>query len=187
MKNPEYVRCFLIVETTDLKGPLTIFQNTRFAKSDFKKLVKTINGVGGDNKLDDSVLDEVFTMWWPKLEKQVNTILEDHKTQDEGEHRSERDILEEILELSRLNTRRSRHDIGMSPKVIMDLMESITELTYTIERGDIKRAHMLCERLDRPIRYMCKTSEYPELFDRYMMKRRKIRHQFDVDENEETT
>ncbi len=84
-----------------------------------------------------------------------------------------------------MNTRRSRHDIGMSPKVIMDLMESITELTYTIERGDIKRAHMLCERLDRPIRYMCKTSEYPELFDRYMMKRRKIRHQFDVDENEE--
>ena len=60
------------VATTDLTGPLTIFQNTRFEKADFRKLIKMINSTGSDSKLDDSVIDDVFEMWWPKLEQKVS-------------------------------------------------------------------------------------------------------------------
>ena len=188
-KNFEKSRvCILLfdVDTTDLKGPLTMFQHTRFTMSDFKKLVKTINGAGGEARLDDSVLDEVYKMWWPKLEKQVIKILEDQRTTDEEDQRSERDILEEILELSRLNTRRSRHDIGYPPRVLMDLVTAFSELAIAIERDDRKHANILCNRIDRAISYMCKSSDYPELYDRYMMRRRQMRLQPDGDDTEET-
>jgi hypothetical protein len=50
------------IETTDLKGPLTIFQHTKFQKDDFRKLVKAINAAGGDAKLEDTVFEGVFDM-----------------------------------------------------------------------------------------------------------------------------
>ena len=189
-KNFEKSRvCTLLfnVDTTDLKGPLTIFQNTRFTKTDFKKLVKTINATGGDAKLDDAVLDEVFGMWWPILEDKVNEILNDHKTGDQGEDRSERDILEEILELSRLNTRRTRPEMEISPKILMDLVECVSELMHAIDHGDMKRVYMMCERMDRPISYLCKHSDYPELYDRYRMKRMKRMRPAVDEESEEKT
>ena len=189
-KNFEKSRvCTLLfnVDTTDLKGPLTIFQNTRFTKGDFKKLVKSINGTGGDAKLEDTVLDEVFGMWWPKLEEQVKSILKDHETEEQGEHRSERDILEEILELSRLNTRRARPDVEISPKILMELVEYISELSFALDHGDMNRAYMMCERLDRPMSYLCKHSGFPELYDRYMMRRMKRLRTKSDDEVEEKT
>lgn len=109
------------VETTDLKGPLTLFQNTSFTKADFKKLVKTVNDSGGDAKLDDGVLNEVFDMWWPKLEKEVKKILADHQDIDGSTQRSDRDILEEILELARMSTRRQ----GTSRPINLDVMGSL--------------------------------------------------------------
>ena len=189
-KNFEKSRvCTLLfdVETTDLKGPLTIFQNTRFTKSDFKKLVKTINGTGGDAKLDDAVLEEVFAMWWPKLEEQVSKVFKDHETSDEGEHRSERDILEEILELSRLSTRRNRPDMRVFSKALVDIMESLTELTYNLELGEMNRARTLCERLHRPVEYMCKRSDIPGLYEQYKIHRMGGMRTPDDDETEEKT
>ena len=77
----ESLVCTLLfnVKTTDIKGPLTVFQGTCFNEADFKDLIKTINKAGGDSKLEDAALDETFKMWWPKLEEQVAKILEDKK------------------------------------------------------------------------------------------------------------
>lgn len=184
-KNFEKSRvCTLLfnIETTDLTGPLTIFQNTRFSKEDFKKLVKSINNAGGDSKLDDSVLDGVFEMWWPKLEEQVRKILEEFQHVDEGSHREERDILEEILELTRLNTRKIRPEIGYSTKVLIDLVETAGELSEAIEHGDFKIAQLLCNRLERPIKYICREPELREIYDNYL--RRRIRRRPPHEENE---
>ncbi len=62
----------------------------------------SINTANEDNKLDDKVFTTVFEKFWPDLELKVNSIL---KSEAEGVSnsliRTDRNILEEILDLSR--------------------------------------------------------------------------------------
>ena len=60
-----------------------------------------INKELADSGLADDVLDEVFEMWWPRLEEQVQKLLENFEERPSPMPRSERDLLEEILELTR--------------------------------------------------------------------------------------
>ena len=174
------------VDTTDLTGPLTIFQNTKFDKRDFKKLVKTINSSGGDAKLEDSVLNDVFEMWWPKLDEKVSSILEAEKDSDEVSSRTERDILEEVLELTRLNTRKRSREIDIPSGPLLDLMENITELSMSLDIGDFEQASKFVDRLDGPLRFICRNSRSPELskFYRQMKLRRRFIQQ-EIEEGEE--
>lgn len=60
------------LDNSDFKGPLTQFQTSQFNKTDFKKLVRSINNSQTEHKLDDRVFDDVFEMWWPKLESKIS-------------------------------------------------------------------------------------------------------------------
>ena len=93
---------FFSLEPTDLKGPLTSFQQTKFIKDDFKKLVSTINDSSEESKLQPSNLDKVFEKWWPELEEKIKDILVSQKKVPVKDPRTERDILIEILELTRM-------------------------------------------------------------------------------------
>lgn len=93
------------LDNSDFKGPLTQFQTSQFDKHDFKKLVISINNSSPDVKLDDKILDNVFEMWWPKLENKISHILEKEKV-DNGNLRDDRELIEEILELSRSTLKR---------------------------------------------------------------------------------
>jgi hypothetical protein len=129
------------LDTTDIKGPLTIFQHTRFQKSDFKKLVKTINNAGGDSKLDDAVFESVFEMWWPKLEDKVKQILKNETTDGVTSNRSERDMLEEILELTRLDLRNKKARPEIPADIILDLgraLELMGEVSDTVDPETIQ-------------------------------------------------
>ncbi len=101
-----FVCPFLIgLEPSDVKPPLAQFQATRASKDDVLKLLKTLNAALRDNALSDTHIDEVFEVWWPKLESQLRDLPgDDSKARP---HRSERDLLEEILALVR-NQNRSR-------------------------------------------------------------------------------
>jgi hypothetical protein len=94
------------LDNSDFKGPLTQFQTSQFNKIDFKKLVRTINNSLGDSKLEDKIFDEVFEMWWPKLETKINKILESNKVEN-IELRGDRELLEEILAITRMTAKRS--------------------------------------------------------------------------------
>lgn len=150
------------IETTDLKGPLTIFQHTKFQKDDFRKLVKSINAAGGDAKLEDTVFDGVFEMWWPRLEEKFNTILSGHNETDDAPNRSERDMLEEILELTRIGTRhkRSRHEIP--PELIIELVEGI-DLMFRMGHPKMFRDPELMFTIERPLMMLAEFSGHPEL------------------------
>lgn len=91
------------LENSDIKGPLTQFQTTLFEKAEFRKLVTTLNTANVANVLEDSVLQMVFEKFWPDLEERVSTILSRDRAANENGAalRSEREILEEILDLSR--------------------------------------------------------------------------------------
>jgi hypothetical protein len=93
------------LETTDVTGPLTTFQATTFSKKDFKKLIWTINESGGDRALEKDTFDSVFEMWWPKLQEKISHIIEKDKNNEDSVLRPDRDLLVEILTLSRLNAK----------------------------------------------------------------------------------
>lgn len=157
------------LDPTDLKGPLTIFQTTRFVKDDFKRLVASINTAAGEAGLETSVLESVFEMWWPCLKKQVSEILNSHKEDPREVRRSDRDILEEVLNLTRMNSSRvSRPHI--SEQVMMDLIENLDALSLLVgsERSEI--AQSILQRIERPLRDICIESGNPELYERYRMR-----------------
>lgn len=96
------------VESTDLEGPLVQFQASPFSEIEVKKLVRTMNAGLGEQRLEDAVLNSVFEMWWPKLSERVSKALENHAAKHgSGSSRSDRDLLEEVLQLVRLNSKSS--------------------------------------------------------------------------------
>ncbi|PRG53774.1 hypothetical protein C6V06_12925 [Burkholderia gladioli] len=154
------------LEPTDIKGPLTSFQATKFSKDDFKKLVLTINSSSGDLRLDAAVMDTVFEMWWPKLESQVVEILKNHGVEGKPTKRSERDILEELLELSRMAATRAVRPSRISPRVMVDLMEGLEELQLFLgpQNSDVTRR--VFDRLRKPLKFLCLEAGMPEAYDK---------------------
>lgn len=122
------------VETTDLTGPLVQFQATVFNKVEVRKLMESINSELGDNGLAKDVLDSVFDKWWPELESNVNEIISKKVPNKANNVRTERDLLEEILSLTRL-LNRDNEDLKFSRHInygegIEELLGSFTELSF---------------------------------------------------------
>ena len=84
------------LKQTDIKSPLSLFQNTLFEKDDFKKLVTSINNALGEKKINETLLNKSFEKWYPDLEEKVNkitdTYLPDKPKKEEGDN-----TLNEIL------------------------------------------------------------------------------------------
>ena len=90
------------VDPTDIQGPLIQFQAAKFSKNEIKKVVKMMNSELADSSLTSDVLDSVFEMWWPKLNERIDSELSKAITNGKtADIRPERDILEEILTLTR--------------------------------------------------------------------------------------
>lgn len=117
------------VEAGDIKYPLAIFQNTLFVKEDFRKLIGSINMLSRENPLTDKTLDLIFEKMWPDLEAEIQKILNED-TGAKKPRRSDRDILEEILDLSRQaskidqNSGTAARPIALSSAALEDLFET---------------------------------------------------------------
>lgn len=115
------------LENTDISGPLATFQATEFRKIDFKKMMASINEYGGEAKLPIETFNRVFDKWWPEIETNIGKILS-REREDKSEIRSDRDLLEEILVLSRnsiRNSMKARGKIDAAPILIDDILHSI--------------------------------------------------------------
>jgi hypothetical protein len=88
------------VEPSDLKGPLVQFQSTRAEKEDTRRLMNTINSALRDGALPERRINEAYGVWWPRLEQNLKSI-SDRRATSVQPPRSDRDILEEVLELMR--------------------------------------------------------------------------------------
>jgi hypothetical protein len=97
-----------IAETTDVIGPLAQFQSKKATKADTLALLKDINGALGEEKLPEPRLLETFERWWPDLEKAINTP---PPIADKPKTRSDRELLEEILERVRSFERQSSEGV----------------------------------------------------------------------------
>ena len=93
-KKPLVCTYLLDLEPKNVALPLGQFQHTKAEKEDTRKLMHTINRALGDKALSAEKVDETFDLWWPKLEKCLNSI----PPQEQPERqRSTEEMLEEIL------------------------------------------------------------------------------------------
>jgi hypothetical protein len=157
------------LDNADLSGPLTSFQATRFDKTDFKKLLTTINNTGSESKLETAVLNDVFDMWWPKLESKINDILKSHVESSPNTLRSEREILEEVLELTRINTKRSPRRGDISRGAIRRLLDTFMEMQYRLMKYGGKESMMFYDEMRMSIKELCMEIDDPEMYERFMM------------------
>ena len=118
------------IDSTELEGPLIQFQYAQFAKQEIKKVIDTINNASGDNKLESAVLSNVFNKWWQELNERIRIIIDKPDTSYKKK-RTDRDLLEELLKLSRISQVRGQID----DEIVQDLMEALIRTHDSIAEG----------------------------------------------------
>lgn len=145
-----FVSPFLFdIKRSEVDGPILQFQSTIFSQEDMLKLVKTLNKACGEDQLTDERLDKAFGVWWPTLETELNK-LKDFKEQSTTSKNNtdsidNNEILEEILDLSRINQKLLRNPDSDLSKIIMEVNE---RLQMTLSRLE-KDRHMRSKKRRR--------------------------------------
>ena len=85
------------LERSDIGPPLSQFQDVGADESGTLSLVRSINGALGKPWQEDAQLRELFQNLWPSLERDLSSI----QHFEQVKVRSDRDLLEEILDLAR--------------------------------------------------------------------------------------
>ncbi len=129
------------IKRSEVDGPMLQFQSTVFDRDDLKKLVKTLNKACEKDGLPDDRLEKAFSVWYPALESELNRLkgarpedLVDGSTAELEEPKTQ-EILEEILELSRINQKLIR-DPKSDAKLdrVMLQMDSLLRKVDRVER-----------------------------------------------------
>lgn len=144
------------ISNTDLAGPLKQFQTTQFEKGDMSRLLGVINSRLGENKLPQKTLDLVFEKWWPDLEQRINSILETVAL-PEGPLRSDRELLEEILQLTR-HTSKSSDRSHIAAGAIQELFENYISLhnEQVAEEGGYQDTLDSMQRMHKALTYIAR-------------------------------
>ncbi|PPT75035.1 hypothetical protein XaplCFBP3122_15000 [Xanthomonas arboricola pv. populi] len=142
------------ISNTDLSGPLKQFQTTEFEKSEFHKLIVVINNKLGENKLPSKTLDTVFDKWWPDLQVKVDAISRSVAEPSEPV-RSERDLIEEILILTRANARNGSRP-SIPAKAIDEVLNVLIDLhdDQVAEQGGYQDVLNIIERAKKPMNFI---------------------------------
>ena len=160
------------IKPTDLAGPLKQFQATMFEKDDFRKLIGVINDCLEEKKLPQKTLSVVFDKWWPDLDHEIREILKS-PSEPEEPVRQDREILEELLVLTRGIYRRPRGQ-RVSSQLIVDLLEGYIALHdqqasrnggYQATLDYLGRMHKQMESLVRG--HAAPSAEIREVFERF--------------------
>lgn len=155
-----FVSPFLFnIKRSEVDGPILQFQSTVFEKEDIKKLLKTLNKACGEDKLTDERLDKAFDVWFPTLEEELNKIQpppkEEHLESQPNNESPSNEVLEEILELSRLNQKllrspdiRHAKEIEQMNMMLMELRERLVNQEEDVVRRKRRKQHpMFIEEL----------------------------------------
>lgn len=140
------------VSATDIEGPLKQFQCTAFDKDDIKRLITTINNKLNEQKLAEKTLEAVFEKWWPELLDKVTSIL-NKKDAPAEPIRSDRDLLEEVLVL----TRRANSP-PLNPMALIEVIESLIAVhrQQVHRQGSYQDALDLLKPMQLPLNYLLK-------------------------------
>lgn len=147
---------FAEMEPTDVKGPLVQFQAAQFSKDEMKRVIKMMNAELAEAALTADVLDNVFEMWWPRLEAQIVDVLKDHDEKPEGEaRRSDRELLEEVLGLTRRLSSDRERKLELDHPAWDDLFSGLFQLLRVLRaRGLDEETLNATRRVMKPIEYL---------------------------------
>lgn len=156
LKDSSVIPLLFNLELSDLSGPLSLFQASKFDKVEFYKVLQSINRLLGEKSLSEKILEPSFEKWWPELESSVVKLLEN---EDELHPlRTDRDLLEEILTTGRRNfllnielQSRERSRIYLSKEygsnqIEVRLSDDARFIVFT-ENGDIEIYDVQIERI----------------------------------------
>lgn len=147
-----YVSPFLFdIKRSEVNGPILQFQSTIFEKEDVKKLLISLNKADTGEQLTVERLEKALDVWYPDLEKQLNQLLEAKPKQvitekPEAREVYSNEILEEILDLSRVNQKLLRnpdHDLNKELDSIRMMLKEI------IGRSEFEKESRLMRRKRR--------------------------------------
>lgn len=158
-----FVSPFLFdIKRSEVDGPILQFQSTIFEKEDLKKLVTTLNKACDKDGLTSERLSKAFEVWYPTLENDLNNLRDTETPGEDNDGATElkspkaQEILEEILELSRINQKLIRNpdgSLGSNLEEIGNLLRTLLERT---------------ERLDDPMSFRRNRKFHPVMLDELM-------------------
>ncbi|RXK88392.1 TIR domain-containing protein [Chlorobaculum sp. 24CR] len=158
-----FVSPFLFnIKRSEVDGPILQFQSTIFEKEDLKKLVTTLNKACEKDGLTSERLSKAFDVWYPTLEDELNNLRDTETSGDDNEGATElqspkaQEILEEILDLSRINQKLIRNpdgSLGSNLEEIGNLLRALLDRT---------------ERLDDPMSFRRIRKFHPIMLDELM-------------------
>jgi hypothetical protein len=146
----------LDIEPIDLTGPLVQFQATKSTKEDTKKLLSTINKALGKNSLKSDRFNAAFERFWPDFEEKLKGISETNSQKSEQKKgRSDRDILEEVLELVRGVEREIKSTRSLDFTASRDLLQRIQnkwpDIISQVRKNKIALASFLSDGIPEAI------------------------------------
>lgn len=128
------------VKRSEVDGPILQFQSTIWDKGDIQKLVTGLSKASGNEVLTDERLSKTFDVWYPTLEIEFNKIKElnlnsNYKEVNSGENEVENaKILEEILDLSRVNQKILRDPDHVTKSSFEEIKSSLSDLKERVNR-----------------------------------------------------
>ena len=138
-----FVSPFLFdIKRSEVDGPILQFQSTIFEKEDLKKLVTTLNKACEKDGLSADRLEKTFDVWYPILETELNKLRDIEPQEFEVESAQElltpkaQEILEEILELSRINQKLIRNPDGSLSSSLDDMASMLRSLVERTDQPD---------------------------------------------------
>lgn len=130
------------LSASQLNSPLAQFQSLPFDREGISKLVINLNKIYKSSNIDSSDLEEIFDVWWPRLEERLAGIPD--VNEQNISRRTIDDILEEIVENTREQLRRENIRLQYSQHIdqkfeeLFPLMERMGSAAIDLE-GKIKR------------------------------------------------
>lgn len=161
-----YVTPFLVdIKRSEVSGPILQFQSTIFEKSDLEKLVKDLNKACTGEMLEEARVIKTFEVWYGELEKSLKKVIEETEDSSDIDIKEDKDevatdIVEEVLEISRINQKLIRSISDGDATSLSLLSKQIDDLNGKVEDVN-KRIFMIRSNSKRVINYI----EY-ENFDR---------------------
>ena len=173
-----YVCTFLLdVSPADIESPLAQFQHTSFKKEEVLNLMQTINRLveaNGERSLSEESLTKVFEKFWPDLENELREITS--RRDATVVHRSDRQLLEEILEILRGQEKRAQaKPVRVRWETLSEPLSGVTAPSLGRDMYDLllreKEAITAPPRLDVPPEIVRAAHEYSEGRDKAKVQR----------------
>jgi hypothetical protein len=91
------------IGTSELTWPLAQFHGITTSKEKISGMIRNINKArpDGESMVKSEVVDRAIEMWWPEFQEALSKKLAEHTTTTAVPRRTERDMLEELIKITR--------------------------------------------------------------------------------------